>query len=92
MSISPDGKVLSVTSGSTLQWLCVGTLGAHTLHWSPVQYTLCKNGSKFLRLEDEGFSRGRDCHVLGIKGNSGKIGCSSPWVYFISFMHFSTIM
>ena len=25
MSISPDGKVLAVTSGSTLQWLCVET-------------------------------------------------------------------
>jgi hypothetical protein len=25
MSISPDGKVLAVTSGSTLQWLCAET-------------------------------------------------------------------
>lgn len=25
MSISPDGKVLAVTSGSTLQWLCMET-------------------------------------------------------------------
>ncbi|KAJ4805874.1 Transducin beta-like protein 2 [Rhynchospora pubera] len=25
MSISPDGKILAVTSGSTLQWLCVET-------------------------------------------------------------------
>jgi hypothetical protein len=44
------------------------------------------------RLGEEAPGHRIECHVLGVKGNSGKLLCFSTWVYFMSFMYFSTIM